>query len=186
MRNLEIPKLLTCISSTTDSPYANRNEHILTTLALLFVRTSSTLHSGSDLCLLQTNLYIPPSVNNTADPALVDPNCVSDYLELRDGDSAQGRIVWRKCRSDFNMEEVFEMTSNQLYLVLSTSGPSNASFIAEYGDSQKQLGLVFIPQDANSPPVMMGIPISTSWSTVYPLPSSGTSWVRTTMLLAGF
>jgi len=137
-----------------------------------------TAPPGRVVSISLINLYIPPSVNDTANPSLVDdPNCVSDYLELCDGDSAQGRVVWRKCRSDFNTAEVFEMTSNQLYLVLSTSGPSNASFVAEYGDSQKQLDLVFTPQDANSPPVMMGIPISVSWSTVYPLPSSGTSWV---------
>jgi hypothetical protein len=129
---------------------------------------------GRIMSLSLNDLYIPPSLNDTADPALLDnPECITDYLELRDGDDS-GRVIWRKCRSNFTVDEAFEMTSNQLYLVLKTSGPSNASFSAEYGDSQKQLDLVFSP-DTNNPPVMVGIPISIPWSTAYPLP--GSSWV---------
>lgn len=133
-----------------------------------------TAPPGRILSVSLNNLYIPPSLNDTADPALLDnADCTHDYLELRDGDDS-GRVIWRKCRSDFTIDQTFEMTSNQLYLVLKTSGASNASFSAEYGDSQKQLDLVFT-QDTNGPPVMVGIPILIPWVTVYPLP--GSSWV---------
>lgn len=126
---------------------------------------------GRVLSLSLSSFDIPSTAVNQS-----DPHCETDYLELHDGDD-QGRMLWRKCGSNFTQDEVFEMSSNQLYLVLSTSGPSNATFMAEYGDSQKSLDLVFSDSNGGGPPLMVGTPLSVRWSTVYALPSTGTSWV---------
>jgi hypothetical protein len=106
-----------------------------------------------------------------------DPECIHDYLELREGSASQGHVLWRKCGSNFSQDEIFQVDSNQLYLVLATGGPSNASFEAQYSDSSRALLPVFSEPAPGSVPVMVGGVLAMPWSTAYPLSAHGTSWV---------
>ena len=74
-------------------------------------------------------------------------------------------------------DETFEMSGNELYLALVTSGPSNASFVANYAPLTEKLSLVFAEPTPGEPPVSVGQTISVGWSTAYPLPAYGASWV---------
>lgn len=110
------------------------------------------------------------------DSWLLNQGCGDDYLELRDGPDADSHLVWRKCGSNFSKNEVFELSGNTMFLLLTTTARSNTTFIAKYGKSQRTVQLEFGAQPAG-PPAMVGSPLSVPWYTVEPIPKSGGSWV---------
>jgi hypothetical protein len=102
--------------------------------------------------------------------------CDTDYLELRDGAEKTARLVWRKCGSTFDPNEVFDLTSNMAHLTLVTSSSSNASFVAQYGAVTRDLQLTFTDPAETGPPVQLGNDLLVPWSTIEPIPKSGTAW----------
>jgi len=104
-------------------------------------------------------------------------DCSTDYLELRDGSDKDAKLLWRKCGTDFDPTQTYDLTSNVLHLMLKTSGVTNASFTVEHGDADRDLQLVFTNPSADGPPPSVGNDIWVPWSTIEPIPQTGTAWV---------
>jgi hypothetical protein len=64
-----------------------------------------------------------------------------------------------------------------MHLKMVTSGITSASFSMGYGAASRELQLVFTDPSAFGPPPQVGNDISVMWSTIEPIPATGTAWV---------